>query len=77
MENGDLVRLINESVKTHFWKMARVIEVYPGGDGVVQSTYIKTADRRLRRRAVKSAPLFYECSREGKRATDLTASDPK
>ena len=41
---GDLVWLIDESVRRHENKMARVTEVFPGADGVIRSASIKTAD---------------------------------
>ena len=60
---GDLVWLIDESVRRHENKMARVIKVFPGADVVIRSAAMKTADGVLRRPAVKLAPLFYEFSR--------------
>ena len=41
---GDLVLLIDESVRRHENKMARVTEVFNGADGVIRSTSIKTSD---------------------------------
>ena len=57
-EVGDLVWLIDESVKKHFYKTTRVMEVFPGADGIVRSAKIKTEDGELERPAVKMAPLF-------------------
>ena len=70
---GELVWLIDESVRRHESKMARVTEVFPGADGVIRSTSIKTADEVLRRPAVKLAPVFYECFRDENRAGDVGA----
>ena len=70
---GDLVWLIDESVRRHENKMARVMEVDPGPDGVIPSASIKTADGVLRRPAVKLAPVFYECFRDENRASDVGA----
>ena len=70
---GDLVWLIDESVKRHENKMARVIEVFPGADGVIRSALIKTSDGALQRPAVKLAPVFYECFRDENRAGDVGA----
>ena len=44
LEVGDLVWLIDESVRRHENKMARVTEVFSGTDGVIQSASIKAAD---------------------------------
>ena len=41
---GDLVWLIDESVRRHENKLARVIEVFPGADATIQSPSIQTAD---------------------------------
>ena len=38
--------------------MARVLEVYPGKNGIVRSALIKTVDGNLKRPVVKLAPLF-------------------
>ena len=70
---GDLVWLIEESVRRHENKMARVIEVFPGADGVIRSAVIKTSDGIFRRPAVKLAPVFYECFRDENRAGDVGA----
>ena len=66
---GELIWLIEESVR-HENKMARVLEVFPGADGVIRSTAIKTAYGVLRRPAVKLAPVFYECFRDQNKAGD-------
>ena len=74
---GDLVWLIDESVKRHHNKMARVIEVFPGSDGVIRSASIKTSDGCYHRPAVKLAPVFYECFQDENRAGDVGARDLK
>ena len=70
---GDLVWLIDDSVRRHENKMARVTEVFPGADGVIRSALIRTSDGVLRRPAVKLAPVFYECFRDENRAGDVVA----
>ena len=70
---GDLVWLIDESVRRHENKKARVAEVFPGADTVVRSASIKTADRVLRSPAVKMVPVFYECFQKERRADDVGA----
>ena len=57
--------------------MARVMEVYPGDDGVVRSAKMKTEDGELKRPVVKMAALFYECFWEENRAGDVGASNAK
>ena len=42
---GDLVWLIDESVKKHFFNMIRLIVVYPGGEDIVRSTRLKIEER--------------------------------
>ncbi|KRX13015.1 Tigger transposable element-derived protein 6, partial [Trichinella nelsoni] len=39
---GDIVLVSEDEVPTHMWPMARVIEVYPGSDGVVRTVKVKT-----------------------------------
>ena len=77
LEVGDLVWLLDESVRQHENKMARVIEVFPGADGVIRSVPIGTGDEKLRRPAVKLAPVFYECFRDENRAGVVGARDSK
>ena len=57
---GDLVWLIEDNVRRSHYKMARVMEVFPGKDGLVRSALIKTIDGTLKRPrpVVKLAPLF-------------------
>ena len=74
---GELVWLIEESVRRHENKMARLIEVFPGADAVIRSAAIKTADGVFRRPAVKLAPVFYECFRDENRVGDVGARDSK
>ena len=69
--------LIDESVRRHKNKMARVIEVFPGADGVIRSPSIKTADGVIRSPAVKLAPVLYECFPDENGAGDVGAKDSK
>ena len=45
---GDLVWLIEDDVRRSHYKMARVMEVYPGKDGIVRSALTKTVDGTLK-----------------------------
>ena len=60
LEVNDLVWILDENVKRAHYKMGRVLEVYHGSDGRVRSALVKTEDGKLKRPAVKLAPLFYE-----------------
>ena len=72
---GDLVWLVDESIKKTFFQMARVLEVYPGSDGVVRSAKIRTNMGELQRPVVKLAPVFYECFPNENRAGNVGATD--
>ena len=72
---GDLVWLIDESVRRHENNVAPVIEVFPGADAANRSAAIRTADGVLRRHAVKLTPVFYECFGDENRAGDIGARD--
>ncbi|KRZ51812.1 hypothetical protein T02_2473 [Trichinella nativa] len=45
---GDIVLVSEDDVLTHMWPMARIIEVYPGRDGVVRTVKVKTLKRSIR-----------------------------
>ena len=71
----DLVWLIDESVRRHENKMARMTEVFPGADVVIRSASLKTSDGVTRISAEKLAPVFYEGFREENRAGVVGARD--
>ena len=60
IEVADMVWLIEDNVKRSQYRMARIVEKYPGKDGVVRSALIKTLEGTLKRPLVKLAPLFNE-----------------
>ena len=60
IEVEDMVWLIEDHVKWSQHRMAQIMEIYPGKDGVVRSSLIKTLDGTLKRPLVKLAPLFIE-----------------
>ena len=72
---GGLLWLIDESVRRHDNKMARVIEVFSLVDGVNRSASVTTADGVLRRLAVKFAPLSYDCFSKENMAGNVGAWD--
>ncbi len=57
---NDLVWVVDESVKRSHYKIGRIIETYPGNDGVVRSATVKTQDGTLKRTQVKLAPVYDE-----------------
>ena len=59
IEVGDLVWLVEDNVKRSQYRKARIVEIYPGKDGVRKSALIKTFDGTLKRPVVKLAPLFF------------------
>ena len=46
---GDLVIISSHDVPRSYWPMGRIIEVYPGRDGVVRSVKLKTSNAELSR----------------------------
>ena len=57
---GELVWLVDESLKRCDYKMGRVKEVYQGSDGVVRSALVKFSTGDLKRPVVKLAPVFHD-----------------
>ena len=55
---GDLVCIVDESVKSTFYQMARVLEKQTGSDGIVRSSKIKSESGELQRPLTKLAPVF-------------------
>ncbi|XP_028400806.1 uncharacterized protein LOC114523939 [Dendronephthya gigantea] len=43
IEVGDVVVMMNEKTKQQFWKLAKVVELLPGQDGIVRAARIKLA----------------------------------
>lgn len=57
---NDVVLLKEDNVPPGAWPIARVIEVYPGADGLVRSVKIRTAKNDLQRPALKLAKLPFQ-----------------
>ena len=74
---GDLVWLIDESVRRHENKMARVIEVIPGTDDVIRPESVRAEDGVFQRPAVKLVLVFFDCFRDENRAGDVGARHSK
>ena len=75
LKEGDLVWLVDDSVKRCEFKLGRIIEIYTGNDGVVRSAGVKMAHGELNRPVVKLAPVFYDgVSEIRNRASDVGAT---
>ena len=54
-----MILFVDANVKRSNYKLARVLEVNEGSDGRVRVATIVTKDGKLKRPAVKLAPIFY------------------
>ena len=59
LKQGELVWLVEDSVKRCDYKFGRIIEIFTGNDGVVRAR-VKMARGELNRPVVKLAPVFYD-----------------
>ena len=60
LKEGELVWLIDDSVKRCEYKLGQVIEFFIGHDGVVRSARVKMTHEELNRPVVKLAPVIYD-----------------
>ena len=60
LKEGELVWLVDDSVKLCEYKLGRNIEIFTGNDGVVRSARFTMAHGELNRPVVKLAPVFYD-----------------
>ena len=75
LKEGELVWLVDDSVKRCEYKLGRIIEIFTGNDGVVRSARVKLAHGELNRPVVKLAPVFYDgVSEIENRAGDVGAT---
>ena len=80
LKEGELVWLVDDSVKRCEYKLGRIIEIFTGNDGVVRSVRTKMAHGELNRPVVKLAPVFYDgVSEIENRASDVgaTSNEPQ
>jgi hypothetical protein len=54
---GDVVKLYDEEVRRGVWPIGRIVEVYPGDDGVVRVVKVRTAQGFIKRPVVKIAKI--------------------
>ena len=75
---GDVVIIKDESVARNFWKLAKVIELLKGSDGVARAALINVATKngppKILRRSIKHLiPIeVSECNREEPAASELS-----
>ena len=75
LKEGELVWLVDDSVKRCEYKFERIIEIFTGNDGVVRSARVKMARGELNRPVVKLTPVFYDgVSEIENRAGDVGAT---
>ena len=60
LAEGDLVWLIEDSDKRGHYNLGRVLEVFPGADGVIRSSRVQTKDGVYKRPVVKLAPVLQD-----------------
>ena len=59
-KEGELVWLVDVSVKLCEYKLGRFFEIFTGNDGVLRSPRVKLAHGELNRPVVKLTPVFYD-----------------
>ena len=57
---GDVVLMVDENVNRGKWNLARVIEVFPGNDGVIRNVKLKTKTGEYKRSVQKCCPILEE-----------------
>ena len=79
---GDIVVMMNEKTKQQFWKLARVEDLLPGQDGIVQAARVRVAcsegrPRILQRSIERLIPLeFTERLEESEGEADKLEEEP-
>ena len=75
LKEGEIVWLVDDSVKRCDYKLGGIIEIFTGDDGVVRSARVKMARGELNRPVVELAPVFYNgVSEIENRAGDVGAT---
>ena len=63
---GDVVLLVDEDAKRCKWPMGRVVEVFPGDDGLVRKLSVKTSTSSAPlSRSVAKVVLLLKCPPQG------------
>jgi hypothetical protein len=59
LKNGDVVMMIEPDASRGEWPLGRVMEVYPGGDGLVRVVRVKSRNKEYVRPIHRICPLEY------------------
>jgi hypothetical protein len=59
---GDIVLVADTSVARGKWNLARIVEVYPGRDGVIRNMRLKTNSGEYQWSVQKCCPILEEDS---------------
>ena len=66
LDIGDVVLLVDEDVKRCKWPMARIVDVFPGDDGLVRKVSVKTSGSNVPlSRPVTKVVLLLKCPPQG------------
>ncbi|XP_028395811.1 uncharacterized protein LOC114519832 [Dendronephthya gigantea] len=57
---GDIVLVVDDNLARGKWNLARVIEVFPGKDGVIRNVKFKTKNGEYKRSVQKCCPILEE-----------------
>jgi hypothetical protein len=57
-----LVVVADDQLPATKWKLGRILETFPGADGLVRSALVKTAHGEYKRPITKLSPLICEQS---------------
>ena len=62
LQVNDVVLVVSSDSHRAHWPLGRVIEVYPGKDGLIRSVKLQVGDKQLVRPVVKLCPLELDSS---------------
>ena len=60
LKEGELVSLVDDSVKRCEYKLGQIIEIFTSNDGVLRSARVKMSHGEPNWTVVKLAPVFYD-----------------
>ena len=59
LKEGNIVLIVEPNARRGEWSLRRVIEAYPGADGLVRLVKVKTKDKEYLRPVHRLCPLVY------------------
>ena len=59
---GDIVLVVDDNLARGKWNLARIVEVFPGSDGVIRNVRIKTKAAEYKRSVQKCCPILEDGS---------------